>query len=150
MHLLLTTSPKRRVAAYARVSTNNEEQLTSYEAQVDYYTNYIQGRDDWEFAGVYTDEGITGPNTKKREGFKSMVADALAGKIDLIITKSVSRFAKNTVDSLTTICSLKEHNVECYFKKENIWAFDGKGELLLTIMSSLAQEESRSISENCT
>lgn len=120
MHLLLTTSPKRRVAAYARVSTDNEEQLTSYEALVDYYTNYIQGRDDWEFAGVYTDEGITGPNTKKREGFKSMVADALAGKIDLIITKSVSRFARNTVDSLTTICSLKEHNVECYFEKENI------------------------------
>lgn len=127
-----------------------QEQLTSYEAQVDYYTNYIQGRDDWEFAGVYTDEGITGTNTKKREGFKSMVADALAGKIDLIITKSVSRFARNTVDSLTTIRSLKEHNVECYFEKENIWTFDGKGELLLTIMSSLAQEESRSISENCT
>ena len=79
-----------------------------------------------------------------------MVADALAGKIDLIITKSVSRFARNTVDSFTTIRSLKEHNVECYFEKENIWSFDGKGELLLTIMSSLAQEESRSISENCT
>ena len=146
----INSTKKRRVAAYARVSTDNEEQLTSYEAQVDYYTNYIQGRDDWEFAGVYTDEGITGTNTKKREGFKSMVADALAGKIDLIITKSVSRFARNTVDSLTTIRSLKEHNVECYFEKENIWTFDGKGELLLTIMSSLAQEESRSISENCT
>ena len=92
----INSTKKRRVAAYARVSTDNEEQLTSYEAQVDYYTNYIQGRDDWEFAGVYTDEGITGTNTKKREGFKSMVADALAGKIDLIITKSVSRFARNT------------------------------------------------------
>ncbi len=146
----INSTKKRRVSAYARVSTDNEEQLTSYEAQVDYYTNYIQGRDDWEFAGVYTDEGITGTNTKKREGFKNMVADALAGKIDLIITKSVSRFARNTVDSLTTIRSLKEHNVECYFEKENIWTFDGKGELLLTIMSSLAQEESRSISENCT
>ena len=137
----INSTQKRRVAAYARVSTDQEEQLTSYEAQVDYYTNYIQGRDDWEFAGIYTDEGITGTNTKKREGFKSMVADALAGKIDLIITKSVSRFARNTVDSLTTIRSLKEHNVECYFEKENIWTFDGKGELLLTIMSSLAQEE---------
>ena len=146
----INSTKKRRVAAYARVSTDNEEQLTSYEAQVDYYTNYIQGRDDWEFAGVYTDEGITGTNTKKREGFKSMVADALAGKIDLIITKSVSRFARNTVDSLTTIRKLKEHNVEVYFEKENIWTFDSKGELLLTIMSSLAQEESRSISENCT
>ena len=146
----INSTKKRRVAAYARVSTDNEEQLTSYEAQVDYYTNYIQGRDDWEFAGVYTDEGITGTNTKKREGFKSMVADALAGKIDLIITKSVSRFACNTVDSLTTIRKLKEHCVEVYFEKENIWTFDSKGELLLTIMSSLAQEESRSISENCT
>lgn len=146
----INSTKKRRVAAYARVSTDNEEQLTSYEAQVDYYTNYIQGRDDWEFAGVYTDEGITGTNTKKREGFKSMVADALAGKIDLIITKSVSRFARNTVDSLTTIRKLKEHCVEVYFEKENIWTFDSKGELLLTIMSSLAQEESRSISENCT
>lgn len=145
----INSKRKRRVAAYARVSTDNEEQLTSYEAQVDYYTNYIKGRDDWEFAGIYTDEGITGTNTKKREGFKSMVADALNGKIDLIITKSVSRFVRNTVDSLTTIRSLKEHNVECYFEKESIWTFDGKGELLLTIMSSLAQEEARSISENC-
>lgn len=102
------------------------------------------------FAGVYTDEGISGLNTRHREGFNRMIADALAGNIDLIVTKSVSRFARNTVDSLTTIRSLKEHNVECYFEKENIWTFDGKGELLLTIMSSLAQEESRSISENCT
>lgn len=99
---------------------------------------------------MYTDEGISGCSTKRREGFQAMVADALAGKIDLIITKSVSRFARNTVDSLTTIRSLKEHNVECYFEKENIWTFDGKGELLLTIMSSLSQEEARSISENVT
>ena len=141
---------KRRTAAYARVSTDSEEQLTSYSAQVDYYTSYIKERDDWEFVSVYTDEGITGCNTKRRDGFNSMVADALAGKIDLIITKSVSRFARNTVDSLTTIRKLKEHGTEVYFEKENIWTFDGKGELLLTIMSSLAQEESRSISENCT
>ena len=141
---------KRRVTAYARVSTDHEEQQSSYEAQVDYYTNYINGRDDWEFVSVYADEGITGCNTKKRSGFNKMVEDALAGRIDLIITKSVSRFARNTVDSLTTIRRLKESGVECYFEKENIWTFDGKGELLLTIMSSLAQEESRSISENCT
>ncbi len=146
----INSTRKRRVAAYARVSTDQEEQLTSYEAQVDYYTNYIKNREDWEFAGIYTDEGITGTNTKKREGFKRMVADALDGKIDLIITKSVSRFARNTVDSLTTIRQLKEKNIECYFEKENIWTFDGKGELLITIMSSLAQEEARSISENCT
>ena len=99
---------KRRTAAYARVSTDSEEQLTSYSAQVDYYTNYIKSRDDWEFVSVYTDEGITGTNTKHREGFKRMVADALAGKIDLIVTKSVSRFARNTVDSLTTVRQLKE------------------------------------------
>lgn len=135
---------------YARVSTDSEEQLTSYEAQVDYYTKYIQGRPDWEFIEVYTDEGISALNTKKREGFNRMIADALAGKIDLIVTKSVSRFARNTVDSLTTVRQLKEKGIEVYFEKENIWTLDSKGELLITIMSSLAQEESRSISENVT
>lgn len=117
---------------------------------MDYYTNYIKGRDDWEFISVYTDEGITGTNTKHRNGFNRMVQDALDGKIDLIVTKSVSRFARNTVDSLTTVRKLKEKGVEIYFEKENIWTLDSKGELLITIMSSLAQEESRSISENCT
>ena len=146
----LETTKKRRVAAYARVSTDTEEQATSYAAQVDYYTKYIKNRADWEFAGMYTDEGITATNTKKREGFNQMVEDALAGKIDLIVTKSVSRFARNTVDSLTTVRVLKEKGVEIYFEKENIWTLDSKGELLITIMSSLAQEESRSISENTT
>ena len=141
---------KRRVAAYARVSTDSDEQFTSYEAQIDYYTQYIKKRDDWEFVKVYTDEGISGTNTKRREGFNEMVADALAGKIDLIVTKSVSRFARNTVDSLVTVRKLKEHHVEVFFEKENIYTFDSKGELLITIMSSLAQEESRSISENVT
>ena len=138
----------RKVAAYARVSTDNEEQLTSYEAQVDYYTNYIKAHSDWEFAGMYSDEGISGTSTKNREGFNRMIQDAKQGKIDLILTKSVSRFARNTVDSLTTIRDLKSHGVEVYFEKENIWTMDSKGELLITIMSSLAQEESRSISEN--
>ena len=146
----LASMAKRKVAAYARVSTDHEEQQSSYEAQVDYYTHYIQSREDWEFVDVYADEGITGCNTKNRDGLNRMVQDALSGRIDLIITKSVSRFARNTVDSLTTIRRLKEHGTECYFEKENIWTFDGKGELLLTIMSSLAQEESRSISETCT
>ena len=144
------STQKRRVAGYARVSTDSEEQLTSYEAQVDYYTHYIQGRPDWEFVGVYTDEGISATNTKRREGFNRMVQDALDGKIDLIVTKSVSRFARNTVDSLTTVRKLKDAGVEVYFEKENIWTLDSKGELLITIMSSLAQEESRSISENVT
>jgi len=141
---------KRRVAAYARVSTDSEEQQTSYEAQVDHYTKFIQKNDDWEFVKVYADEGISATNTKHRDGFNEMVKDALAGKIDLIITKSVSRFARNTVDSLVTVRELKAHNVEVFFEKENIYTFDGKGELLITIMSSLAQEESRSISENVT
>ena len=141
---------KRRVAAYARVSTDSDEQFTSYEAQIDYYTRYITKRDDWEFVKVYTDEGITGTSTKHRDGFNLMVKDALDGKIDLIITKSVSRFARNTVDSLTTVRKLKDAGVEVYFEKENIYTFDSKGELLITIMSSLAQEESRSISENVT
>lgn len=144
----VVTGAKRRVAAYARVSTDRDEQFTSYEAQIDYYTNYIKSRPDWEFVSVYSDEGKTGCNTRKREGFKNMVDDALDGKIDLIVTKSVSRFARNTVDSLTTIRKLKDKGVEAYFEKENIWTFDTKGELLITIMSSLAQEESRSISEN--
>lgn len=141
---------RRKVAGYARVSTDSEEQVTSYTAQVDYYTQYIKGNPEWDFVKVYTDEGISGTNTKKRDGFNEMIADALAGKISLILTKSVSRFARNTVDSLTTIRTLKAHGVEVFFEKENIWTFDSKGELLLTIMSSLAQEESRSISENIT
>ena len=146
----MDTRTKRKVAGYARVSTDYEEQITSYEAQVDYYTNYIQSRDDWEFVKVYTDAGISATNTRHREGFNQMVEDALAGKIDLIITKSVSRFARNTVDSLTTVRKLKEKGIEVYFEKEGIYTLDSKGKLLITIMSSLAQEESRSISENVT
>lgn len=148
--MLNETVVKRRVAAYAHVSTDYEEQITSYQAQVRFYTNYIKSRPDWQFVDVYTDEGISATSTKNRDGFNRMIADTLAGHIDLIVTKSVSRFARNTVDSLSTIRKLKEHNVECYFEKENIWTFDSKGELLITIMSSLAQEESRSISENVT
>lgn len=136
---------KKKVAGYARVSTDREEQATSYEAQMTYYKTYIEGHEDWEFVGMYSDEGITATNTKKRDGFNQMVEDALDGKIDLIITKSVSRFARNTVDSLTTIRKLKDKGIEVYFEKENIWMLDAKGELMITIMSSLAQEESRSI-----
>lgn len=141
---------KRKTAGYARVSTDREEQATSYESQMAYYMNYIKGRDDWEFVGMYSDEGISATNTKHRDGFNQMIADALDGKIDLIVTKSVSRFARNTVDSLQTVRKLKEKGIEIYFEKENIWTLDAKGELLITIMSSLAQEESRSISENTT
>ena len=114
------------------------------------FSHYIQGKTEWYFVKVYTDEGITGTSTKKRDGFNEMVQAALNGEIDLIITKSVSRFARNTVDILTTVRMLKEKGVEIFFEKENIYTLDSKGELLITIMSSLAQEESRSISENVT
>ena len=141
---------KRRVAAYARVSTEKDEQQNSYEAQIEYYTRYIKSNPEWTFVDIYSDEGITGTSIKRRDGFNKMIEDALAGKIDLIVTKSVSRFARNTVDSLTTVRKLKDKGVEVYFEKENIFTLDSKGELLITIMSSLAQEESRSISENTT
>ena len=149
-HLSTTSPRKRRVAAYARVSTDSDEQAGSYDAQIDYYTRYICSRPDWEFVKVYPDDGISGLSTKKREQFMAMINDALAGKIDYIITKSISRFARNTVDTLTYVRMLKDHGVGVYFEKENIYTFDSKGELLITIMSSLAQEESRSISENTT
>jgi site-specific DNA recombinase len=144
----LPSLKKRRVAGYARVSTDHEDQTSSYEGQMKYYTEYINGRSDWEFVKMYSDEGISVTNTRKRLGFQEMVEDALNGKIDLIITKSVSRFARNTVDSLAIVRKLKDVGVEIYFEKENIWTLDSKGELLITIMSSLAQEESRSILEN--
>ena len=141
---------RKKAAGYARVSTDHDEQFTSYTAQVDYYTQFIKSHADWEFVEVYTDEGISGTSTKRREGFNRMVEDALAGKIDIIVTKSVSRFARNTVDCLTTVRKLKDAGVVVFFEKENIWTDDSKGEVLITIMSSLAQEESRSISENVT
>lgn len=139
---------KKKVAAYARVSTETEEQANSYQAQVEYYTEKIKNNIAWDFVGVYTDEGISGTDTKHREGFKKMIADALEGKIDMILTKSCSRFARNTVTTLTTVRQLKEKNIDVFFEKEQIHSTDAKGELMLTIMSSLAQDESRNISEN--
>lgn len=141
---------KRRVAAYARVSTDDPEQLTSYEAQVDYYANYIQSKEEWVFAGMFADKDRSGTTTKGRDDFNRMIKMALDGQIDLIITKSISRFARNTVDTLTIVRQLKAKGVEVYFEKENLHTLDPKVEVLLTIMSSLAQEESRSISENVT
>lgn len=138
------------MAAYCRVSTDQLEQLSSYEAQVNYYTNYINGHADYECAGIYADEGISGTNTKKREQFNRMIEDCKAGKIDMIITKSISRFARNTLDTLNYVRTLKELGIGVIFEKENINTLDSKGEVLLTILSSLAQDESRSISENST
>jgi DNA invertase Pin-like site-specific DNA recombinase len=140
----------RKVAAYARVSTNTDEQYTSYEAQVNYYRKFIQERNDWEYTNVYADEGISGTNTKKRTEFNRMISDALEGKIDLIITKSISRFARNTLDTISFVRKLKDKGIEVYFEKENLWTLDPKSELILTIMASIAQEESRSISQNVT
>lgn len=144
----LPIQAKKRVCAYCRVSTDTEEQLSSYEAQVTYYEDYIKKRPDWEFAGIYADEGITGTNTKNRTEFKRMIDDCMAGRIDLVITKSISRFARNTLDCLKYVRLLKENGIAVYFEKENIDTLDTKGEVLLTILSSLAQDESRSISEN--
>lgn len=140
--------PKLKVAAYCRVSTDSEEQATSYDAQVEHYTEFIRKNPEWEFAGIYADDGISGTNTKKREEFNRMIEDTMAGKIDMIITKSISRFARNTLDCLKYIRQLKEKNVPVFFEKENINTLDAKGEVLLTIMASLAQQESESLSKN--
>lgn len=139
---------KKRVAAYARVSTELDSQQNSYEAQIEYYTTYIQNKPEWEFVRVYADEGITGTSYKRRDGFNQMIDDAINGKIDLILTKSISRFARNTVDALTITRQLKSDNIEVFFEKENISSMDAQAELIFTIMSSIAQEESRSISQN--
>ena len=145
---LSVAARKKRVAAYARVSTEQDEQQSSYEAQVDFYTRHIKSNPDWEFVEVFADRGITGTNTKNRENFNLMIDLALNGGIDIILTKSISRFARNTVDTLQTVRELKAVGVEVRFEKENLHTFDPKCEMMLTIMSSLAQEESRSISEN--
>ena len=140
--------PKLKVAAYCRVSTDSDEQATSYEAQVEHYTTFIQKNSEWEFAGIYADDGISGTNTKKREDFNRMIEDCNTGKIDMIITKSISRFARNTLDCLRYIRELKDKNIPVFFEKENINTMDSKGEVLLTIMASLAQQESQSLSQN--
>ncbi len=139
---------RKRVAAYCRVSTESEEQASSYTAQVSHYTSFINENPNWEMVDVYADEGITGTNTKKRTEFKRMIEDAKAGKIDLILTKSISRFGRNTVDVLKYSRELKEIGVAIEFEKERINTMEASGELMMTIFSSLAQEESRSISEN--
>ena len=140
--------PKLRVAAYCRVSTDSDEQATSYEAQVEHYTAFIKQNSEWEFAGIFADDGISGTNTKKREEFNRMIGECMAGNIDLIVTKSISRFARNTLDCLKYIRQLKDKNIAVFFEKENINTMDSKGEIMLTIMASLAQQESQSLSQN--
>lgn len=147
---LTADTPKiLRVAAYCRVSTGQEAQAGSYELQVQYYTQYIQKREDWELVGVYADEGISGTNIHHREQFKQMIADCEAGKIDLIITKSISRFARNTLDCLTIARKLKQQDppVAIFFENEGITTTDRNTDAMLALLSSVAQGESENKSE---
>lgn len=137
-----------RVAAYCRVSTDGEEQLNSYESQKTYYEAMIQKKEDWVLAGIYADQAITGTSIIKRDDFQRMIKDCLDGKIDMIICKSISRFARNTVDTLQQVRLLKDHNVEVFFEEENIHTLSMDGELLLTVLSSVAQQEVQNISEH--
>jgi site-specific DNA recombinase len=143
------TLPKlTRVAAYARVSSGKDSMLHSLSAQVSYYSNMIQRKPEWQYAGVYADEGITGTKTERPE-FQRLIADCRSGKVDMVITKSISRFARNTVTLLETARELKGIGVDVYFEEQNIHTLSGEGELMLTLLASFAQEESRSVSENC-
>ena len=137
---------KKRVAAYARVSSGKDAMLHSLSAQVSYYSDYIQNN-GWEYAGVYADEAITGTKDK-RDGFQKLLAECRNGNVDMVITKSISRFARNTVTLLTTVRELKELGVDVYFEEQNIHTASADGELMLTILASYAQEESLSVSEN--
>ena len=141
---------QQRVAAYCRVSTDSEEQLTSYENQMKTYTEMIGRRTDWRFAGMYADEGISGTRADKRPQFTKMINDCLSGKIDYIITKSVSRFARNTVDCLDTVRMLKAQGIGVYFEEQNIDTLKSDSELYLVIYAGFAQSESESISKNIT
>ena len=143
-----TYDGKKRVAAYCRVSTDSEEQLNSYEAQKSYYTQKIEDSPDWEMAGIYADEGISGTSMKKRTEFKKMITACKRGHIDLIITKSLSRFARNTVDCLETVRLLKANGIGVYFEKENINTLTESSEFLITLFSGFAQAESESLSKN--
>lgn len=139
---------KKRVAAYCRVSSGSEEQLGSLNAQTSYYERYIKEHPDYIFAGIYADEGISGTDLKKREAFNRMMQDARDGHLDMIITKSLSRFGRNTLDCLKCLRELKSLNVDVFFEKENIHSLTSQGELLITLLSAVAQTESQALSEN--
>ncbi|MCX7904157.1 MAG: recombinase family protein [Caloramator sp.] len=145
---IFKTLAKKRVAAYARVSSGKDSMLHSLSAQVSYYSEFIQRHIEWEYVGVYADEAFTGTKDERPE-FQRLLKDCRDGKIDMVITKSISRFARNTVTMLEVVRELKSLNVDVYFEKENIHSLSGDGELMLTILASFAQEESRSVSENC-
>ena len=138
----------RRVCAYCRVSTGSAEQNSSFEAQVEYYTRLIEEKVNWICAGIYADQARSGTKTSGRDQFQRMLQDCRLGKIDLILTKSVTRFARNTVDSIKVIRELKKLGVEIYFEKERVSTLSEKSEQLRTILSSIAQAESENISTN--
>ena len=142
------TEKKVRVAAYARVSTNSPDQLISLDAQKEHYEQVIKMRPDWEYAGLYFDEGVSGTRMAKRDGLLRMLADCEQGLIDYILVKSISRFSRNTLESVETVRRLSAMCVYIFFEKENIDTGKMEGELMLSILSSLATDESRSISEN--
>ncbi|MFL0252920.1 recombinase family protein [Clostridium neuense] len=139
---------KRRVCAYCRVSTDSLKQMESFETQVSYYESYIKSKTGWDYDGVFADEGISGTGTGKRTEFNRMLKVCELGKVDLIITKSISRFARNTADCLEVVRYLKSFGVGVYFEKENINTLNADSEVILSILSSIAQDESRNISEN--
>ena len=139
---------KLRAAAYARVSTDSDEQFSSFEAQVNYYTELIASNPEYTFVKVYADEGISGTQLKKRKGFNEMLTAARDHEFDILYTKSLSRFARNTVDSISAIRELKELGIDIYFEEQRLHTINATGELIITILSALAQEESRNISEN--
>ena len=139
---------KLRVAAYCRVSTELEQQQSSYDIQIEYYTRHIMQNPNWIFAGVFADDGRSATNTFRRDDFNQLMDQCMKGKVDMVITKSISRFARNTVDCISWVRKLKEKNVAVYFEKENLNTLDDSTEMILTILSSQAQEESRAISTN--
>jgi len=139
---------KLRVAPYCRVSTDSDDQLESYKTQVAYYTELVNSNPDWEMVGIYADESITGTQTKKRDDFNRMINDCMSGKIDMVITKAISRFARNTVDTLTYVRQLKDKGIAVFFEEQNINTLTTEGEFLLTILSSVAQQEVENISAN--
>lgn len=139
---------RQRVAAYCRVSTDSEDQLNSYKSQVQYYTSLIKKKSDWIFAGIYADEAITGTQVTKREDFQRLINDCVNGEIDMVITKSISRFARNTLDTLKYVRLLKEQNIAVFFEDEKINTLTMDGELLLVVLSSVAQQEVENISAN--
>ena len=145
---VLNDNHKLRVAAYCRVSTDGEEQLNSFTSQVTYYKDKIRENKDWEYVGIYSDEAVTGTKVATRDGFQKMIVDCMDGKIDMVITKSISRFARNTVDTLNFVRKLKSYNVAVLFEEENINTLTMDGELLLTILSSVAQQEVQNTSEH--